>query len=73
LNSDTPADFQLKFAMVDAALSLADVNNEFGGHPPASYNGFDLICDNGSFVQVRVLSPSTSVDTGCPSTHIRNC
>jgi tubulin polyglutamylase TTLL9 len=52
LSSDTPADFHLKFAMVDAALSLADVDNQFGGNTPASYNGFDLICDNGSFVQV---------------------
>lgn len=57
LSSDTPADFHLKFAMVDAALSLADVDGQFAGNPPASFNGFDLICDNGSFMQARLLLP----------------
>jgi tubulin polyglutamylase TTLL9 len=52
LSSDTTVDFQLKFSMVDAALTLADVEGQFGGNPPTSLHGFDLICDNGSFVQV---------------------
>ena len=52
LASDTAADFQLKFAAVDAALTLADVEGQFGGSPPASHGGFDLICDNNAFVQV---------------------
>ena len=61
LSSDTAADFHLKFAMVDAALSLADVDGQFGGNLPASYNGFDLICDNGSFMQARSTLPCLPV------------
>jgi hypothetical protein len=52
LATDTVADFHLKFAMVDAALSLTDVEGTFGGKPPASLNGFDLIWENGAPVQV---------------------
>lgn len=53
LASDTPADFALKFAAVDAALTLADVEGQFGGQPPVSHNGFDLICDQNQLVQAR--------------------
>lgn len=51
LGTDTPADFRLKFAMVDAALSLADVEGVYGGKPPSSLNGFDLVWENGAAVQ----------------------
>lgn len=38
--------------MVDAALSLADVEGTYAGKPPASLNGFDLVWENGAAVQV---------------------
>ena len=41
--------------MVDAALSLADVEGTYGGKPPVSLNGFDLIWENGAAVHVRPL------------------
>lgn len=53
LASDTTADFNLKFAMVDAALSLSDVEGNYGGKPPTSLNGFDLIWENAAAVHVR--------------------
>lgn len=54
LASDTVADFNLKFAMVDAALTLADVEgNYIGSKPPSSLNGFDLIWENAAAVHVR--------------------
>lgn len=54
LATDTAADFRLKFAMVDAALSLADVEGVYGGKPPASLNGFDLVWENGAAVQASL-------------------
>jgi hypothetical protein len=58
LATDTVADFNLKFAMVDAALTLADVaGNYASGKPPASLNGFDLIWEHTSPVHVR-FSPA---------------
>lgn len=39
--------------MVDAVLSLSDVEGTYGGKPPASLNGFDLIWENGAAVHVR--------------------
>lgn len=53
LATDTVADFRLKFAMVDAALSLTDVEGVYAGKPPASLNGFDLVWENGAAVQAR--------------------
>jgi hypothetical protein len=54
LASDTVADFNLKFAMVDAALTLADAEGHYAGSkPPASLNGFDLIWENTAPVHVR--------------------
>eukprot|EP00892_Ulva_mutabilis_P002744 jgi/Ulvmu1/12470/UM009_0122.1 len=58
LATDTAADFRLKFAMVDAALSLADVEGVHAGKPPASLNGFDLVWENGAAVQVHPGLPS---------------
>ena len=57
LASDTTSDFQLKFAAVDAALTLADIEGNFGGNLPVSYNGFDLIFDNNNFIQVSSRAP----------------
>lgn len=40
--------------MVDAALSLVDVEGAYGGKPPASLNGFDLVWENGAAVQASL-------------------
>lgn len=42
--------------MVDAALSLADVEGVYGGKPPSSLNGFDLVWENGAAVQASLHS-----------------
>eukprot|EP01025_Chloroclados_australasicus_P052470 TRINITY_DN6119_c0_g1_i2.p2 TRINITY_DN6119_c0_g1~~TRINITY_DN6119_c0_g1_i2.p2 ORF type:complete len:111 (+),score=5.64 TRINITY_DN6119_c0_g1_i2:207-539(+) len=53
--------------MVDAALTLADVEQEFNGNLPLSFNGFDLICDNGELVQAHPGVPSLlGCDMGLP-------
>jgi hypothetical protein len=75
LASDTVADFNLKFAMVDAALTLADVGGNYaGGKPPVSLNGFDLIWENTSPVHVR-FSPASPSLSFCPalSLHPLSC
>ena len=58
LSSDTAADKDLKFALIDDMLSVIDLESRFEGRTPTRVGGFDLIVDQNQLVY---KSESTSL------------
>ena len=51
ISADTPADYELKFGLLDDVYSVVDVEGKLGGAQPHNMGGFDLIYANGVRVQ----------------------
>ena len=57
LSADTPADYELKFGMLDDAFSIIDMEGRLAHHdgPVHQVGGFDLVWNNGPVNHNRVL------------------
>lgn len=57
LSSDTPADYELKFGMLDDAFSIIDMEGRLNhqDHPEPQVGGFDLVWNNGPVAGNKTL------------------
>ena len=64
LSSDTIADKDLKFAMIDDMFTVIDLEGRFEGRTPTRVGGFDLIVDQNQLVYKSETTSLTSL-LGC--------
>eukprot|EP00898_Chlorokybus_atmophyticus_P008329 jgi/Chlat1/8498/Chrsp80S07888 len=71
LSADTPADYELKCAMLDDAFTIVDVERRLPAHLPDQIGGWDLIWDHGPVVRGD-RHTSLACMLGCHNDRVKN-